>query len=125
MVEALGGPGERSILSQKKRTGNGDEEEEKDESLGNGESQEDNDIGGEVQAKRENDENPRSHVSESVDDWSEGTAEKREEEEEYEEKREHSEENSEEENMTEDKKGKWIFLPLCMSDFCKIHLSDN
>ncbi|XP_044233322.1 chromogranin-A [Thunnus albacares] len=106
MLEALGGPGERSILSQKRKTGNGDREEEKDESLGDGESQEDNDTGGELQAKRENDENPRSHVSDSVDDWSEGTAEKREEEEdEYEEKRENSEENSEEENMTEDKKG--------------------
>lgn len=106
MLEALGGPGERSILSQKRKTGNGDREEEKDESLGDGESQEDNDTGGELQAKRENDENPRSHVSDSVDDWSEGTAEKKEEEEdEYEEKRENSEENSEEENMTEDKKG--------------------
>lgn len=106
MLEALGGPGERSILSQKRKTGNGDGEEEKDESLGDGESQEDNDTGGELQAKRENDENPRSHVSDSVDDWSEGTAEKKEEEEdEYEEKRENSEENSEEENMTEDKKG--------------------
>lgn len=106
MLEALGGPGERSILSQKRKTGNGDREEEKDESLGDGESQEDNDTGGELQAKRENDENPRSHVSDSVDDWSEGMAEKREEEEdEYEEKRENSEENSEEENMTEDKKG--------------------
>ncbi|XP_067429404.1 chromogranin-A [Thunnus thynnus] len=106
MLEALGGPGERSILSQKRKTGNGDREEEKDESLGDGESQEDNDTGGELQAKRENDENPRSHVSDSVDDWSEGTAEKKEEEEdEYEEKRENSEENSEEENMTEEKKG--------------------
>lgn len=103
MLEALGGPGERSILSQKRRAGNGDGEEEKDESLGDGESQEDNDIGGEVQAKRENDEKPRSHVSESVDDWSEGTVEKREEEEVYEEKRENSEENLEEENKT--KKG--------------------
>ncbi|KAM7368081.1 hypothetical protein PAMP_014332 [Pampus punctatissimus] len=119
MLEALGGPGERSILSQKRRTGNGDKEEEKDDSLVDGKTQEDNDIGGEVQAKRENDENPGSHVSESVDDWNEGKAEKREEEEEeYEIKRENSEEISEEENMTKDKKGKWIFLPLCMPHFC-------
>ncbi|XP_062293779.1 chromogranin-A [Scomber scombrus] len=100
MLEALGGPGERTILSQKRRAGNGDGEEEKDESLGDGESQEDSDIGGEVQAKRDNDEKPRSHVSESADDWSEGKAEKRQEEEVYEEKQEKSEENLEEENKT-------------------------
>lgn len=88
MLEALGGPGERSILSQKRTAGNG--EEEKDESLGDGESQKDNDIVGEVQEKRENGETPGSH------------------EEEYEEKRE----NSEEENMNQDKKGKWIFFFL-------------
>ncbi|KAM7395619.1 hypothetical protein PAMA_007065 [Pampus argenteus] len=105
MLEALGGPGERSILSQKRRAENGDEEEEKDDSLVDGKTQEGSDIGKEVQAKRENDENPGSHVSESVDDWNEGKAEKREEEEEYEMKREDSEEISEEENMTKDKKG--------------------
>ncbi|XP_034756044.1 chromogranin-A [Etheostoma cragini] len=100
MLEALGGPGERSILSQKKKTGNGDGEEDKDASLRDGESQED--VAEEVQEKRGNDENPGSHVSESVDEWSEGKAEKREEEEEeYEEKRV----NSEEENMIKDKKG--------------------
>lgn len=106
MLEALGGPGERSILSQKRRTGNGDRDEEKDESLGDEESQEDNDISAEVQVHRENDESPGSQA---VDEWSEGKAEKKEEEEESEEKRENSEENSEEENMTEDKKGKSIF----------------
>ncbi|XP_070782017.1 chromogranin-A-like isoform X2 [Enoplosus armatus] len=99
MLEALGGPGERSILSQKRRTGNGDGEGEKDESLGDREPQEDNDKAEEVQVKRGNDESPGSHASESAE-WTEGMAEKREEEEEYEEKRANSEENSEEENMT-------------------------
>ncbi|XP_051265508.1 chromogranin-A [Dicentrarchus labrax] len=95
MLEALGGPGERSILSQKRRIGNG--EEEKDERLGDEESQEDGDIVEEVQVKRENDEGPGRPVS--VDEWSEGKAEKREEEEEdYEEKRANSE------NKIEDKK---------------------
>ncbi|XP_074471167.1 chromogranin-A [Sebastes fasciatus] len=100
MLEALGGPGERSILSQKRRTGNGDGEEEKDDVLRDGESREDNDV---VEEKRENDESPGSHMSESVDEWSEGKAEKREEEEEDEEKRVNSEEDSEEENMIKDK----------------------
>ncbi|XP_041814941.1 chromogranin-A [Chelmon rostratus] len=101
MLEALGGPGERSILSQKRRTGNGDGEEEKDESLGGEESQQDGDIAEEVEVKRESDERPGSHVSESVDEWRD--AEKREEEEE-EEKRANSEEDSVE-NMTKEKKG--------------------
>ncbi|XP_031177816.1 chromogranin-A [Sander lucioperca] len=100
MLEALGGPGERSILSQKKRTGNGDGEEDKDVNLRDGESKED--VAEEVQEKRGNDESPGSHISKSVDEWREGKAEKRgEEEEEYEEKRV----NSEEENMIKDKKG--------------------
>lgn len=107
MLEALGGPGERSILSQKRRTGNGDGEEEKDDVLRDGESREDNDV---VEEKRENDESPGSHMSESVDEWSEGKAEKREEEEEDEEKRVNSEEDSEEENMIKDKQGKYIFF---------------
>ncbi|XP_045916977.1 chromogranin-A [Micropterus dolomieu] len=104
MLEALGGPGERSILSQKRTTGNGDGEEEKD--LGDGESQEDSGNVKEVQTKGENDESPGSHAAESVDEWSEGKAEKSEEdeEEEYEEKRANSVENSEE-SMTKDKKG--------------------
>ncbi|KAL7388682.1 hypothetical protein ABVT39_018951 [Epinephelus coioides] len=102
MLEALGGPGERSILSQKRRTGNGDREEEKHVSLGDRESQEDSDIVEEVQVKREDDEGPRSHISEAADEWSEGRAEKREEEEEeYGQKRA----NSGEENMIKDKKG--------------------
>ena len=78
MLEALGGPGEQSILSQKKRTGTRDREEEKHVSLGDGESQEDNE---EVQVKREHDESPGGHVSADEDEWSEGKAEKREEEE--------------------------------------------
>ncbi|XP_070842891.1 chromogranin-A [Chaetodon trifascialis] len=102
MLEALGGPGERSILSQKRRTGNGDGEEEKDESLVDEESQQDSDIEEEGEVKRESDERPGSHISESVDEWREGKAEKREEEEE--EKRANLEEDSEE-NMTKDKKG--------------------
>ncbi|XP_047429583.1 chromogranin-A [Mugil cephalus] len=94
MLEALGGPGERSILSQKKRAGNGGEKEEKDESIGDSE-----DEG--MQVKRENDENPGSHVSAPVDEWRAGKAEKRQEEEkEYDEKRANSQENSEEEHET-------------------------
>ncbi|AWP19844.1 putative chromogranin-A [Scophthalmus maximus] len=108
MLEALGGPGERSILSQKRRTGNRDGEGEKSERRRDGESQEDGDIVKEVHLKREDEESPGSHVSESVEEWSEGKAEKREGEEEEEEeeeegskaKRVNSEENSEEENMT-------------------------
>ncbi|KAI9522594.1 hypothetical protein NQZ68_034946 [Dissostichus eleginoides] len=89
MLEALGGPGERSILSQKKRDGNGDREEEKEDSRGDGESQEDNHVAGEVKEKREKNESPGSHASE--DESTEGKAEKREKEEE-EEKRADSEE---------------------------------
>lgn len=107
MLEALGGPGEQSILSQKKRTGARDREEEKHVSLGDGESQEDNE---EVQVKREHAESPGRHVSESEDEWSEGKAEKREEEEEYGEKRA----DSEEEHMIKDKKGKYL-LYVCLS----------
>ncbi|XP_026174574.1 chromogranin-A [Mastacembelus armatus] len=107
MLEALGGPGERAILSQKRRAGNLDKEKENNERLRDEVSQ-DNDIAEEVQVKRENDESPGGHVSESVEEWSEGEPEKREEEEEeeedYEEKRVNSEENSEE-NMIMDKKG--------------------
>lgn len=121
MLEALGGPGERSILSQKKRTGNGDGEEDKDVNLRDGESKED--VAEEVQEKRGNDESPGSHISKSVDEWREGKAEKRgEEEEEYEEKRV----NSEEENMIKDKKGKQIsssFMQACV--LFAIHLSYN
>lgn len=98
MLEALGGPGERSILSQKRMMGNGDVEEEKHQSLG-----------AEEEGKRENDERPGSHSFESADESSEGKSEKREEEdEEFDEKRANSEEDPEE-NITNDKKGKQIF----------------
>lgn len=106
MLEVLGGPGERSILSQKRRPGNVDEEKEKDETLRDGESQETNDSTEDI--KRENDEHPGSQVSESEDDWSEGKAEKREEEEE--EESEEKRANSEEDNMTKDKNGNYLFL---------------
>ncbi|KAK1889278.1 Chromogranin-A [Dissostichus eleginoides] len=72
MLEALGGPGERSILSQKKRDGNGDRDEEKEDSRGDGESQEDNHVAGEVKEKREKNESPGSHASESEDESTEG-----------------------------------------------------
>ena len=88
MLEALGGPGERSILSQKRMTGDADREEEKDENLRDKESPEDDNIAEEV--KTEDEERPGSHVSE---------AEKREDEE-QEEKRVNSEES------VENKKGK-------------------
>ncbi|XP_053301232.1 chromogranin-A [Pleuronectes platessa] len=105
MLEALGGPGERSILSQKKRTGNRDGD--KGESPRDGESLGEGDIIDEVQVKREEDESPGSHISEAEEDRSEGKAEKREEEEE-EEVEEGSKEkrgNSEEENTTMNEKG--------------------
>ena len=110
MLEALGGPGERSILSQKKRTGNRDGD--KGESPRDGESLEEGDIMDEVQVKREDDESPGSLISE--DDRSEGKAEKREEEEEEEEEVEEGSEekrgNSEEGNMTMDEKGNFSLL---------------
>ncbi|XP_035000044.2 chromogranin-A [Hippoglossus stenolepis] len=102
MLEALGGPGERSILSQKKRTGNRDGD--KGESPRDGGSLEEGDIIDEVQVKREDDESPGSQISEAADDRSEGKAEKREEEE-VEEGSEEKRGNSEEENMTMDEKG--------------------
>ncbi|XP_058469888.1 chromogranin-A [Solea solea] len=114
MLEALGSIGERSILSQKRKTENGDGEEEKAESLKDGDSREDSvDIMEETPVKREEDESPGGHVSESVDEWSEGKTGKREdededEEEEEEEKRAHSEESSEEEekeNLSKKEKG--------------------
>lgn len=51
MLEALGGPGERSILSQRKRTENGDGREEKDESAEDGGSPGESEAA-EVQVKR-------------------------------------------------------------------------
>lgn len=100
MLEALGGPGERSILSQKRMMGNGDVEEDKRQSPGDEEAR------GDSEEKRGNDERPGSHSFESADEASEGKAEKREEEEEeFDEKRAKSEENPEE-STTKDKKGK-------------------
>lgn len=100
MLEALGGPGEQSILS--KRTGNGDGKEERDAVVEDGESLEGNEIE-EMQVKRENDESLGSHISESVEEWREGEDEKREEEDEgYDEKR--AEENSEEERIAKESK---------------------
>lgn len=110
MVDALGGPGEQSILSQKKRMGNEDEEEEKDESRSDAGSPRDSDVVEEMQVKREDEddeeESRESHVSES--DWSKDKTEKREEgedEEEEEEERGNSDERFGPENMTKDKKG--------------------
>ncbi|KAK5622491.1 hypothetical protein CRENBAI_002666 [Crenichthys baileyi] len=80
MLEALGGPGERSILFQRKRAG--DSREEKDET--DEESQEDSDAE-EEHVKRDEDENQRE-----ADHDENGTS---------------SEENSEEENEMEHKKG--------------------
>ncbi|XP_041830966.1 chromogranin-A [Melanotaenia boesemani] len=93
MLEALGSPGERSILSQRKRTENEDGREEKDESREDGGSQEDSEAV-EVQVKRGKEED-------------QGEAEKREEDadkEEHNEKRASLEEVSKE-KKTMDKKG--------------------
>lgn len=101
MLEALGSPGERSILSEKRRTGTGDgEEEEKPGSFAAGESQEDEGIAEGRQAERESEERPERRGSSSVDESSE--AERREEEEENGEKGANSEEASKE-NTTKDK----------------------
>ncbi|XP_030577423.1 chromogranin-A [Archocentrus centrarchus] len=100
MLEALGSPGEQSILS--KRTGNGDGKEERDAGVEDGESREGNEIE-EMQIKRENDESLGSHISESVEEWREGEDEKREEDDEgYGEKR--AEENSKEERIAKESK---------------------
>lgn len=102
MLEALGSPGERSILSEKRRTVAGDREEEKPGSFAAGESQEDEGIAEGRQAERESEseERPERRGSSSVDESSE--AERREEEEEDEEKGANSVEASKE-NMTKDK----------------------
>ncbi|KAG7240310.1 hypothetical protein INR49_027121 [Caranx melampygus] len=102
MLEALGGPGERSILLKTRRTGDG--KGEKDETQRDGGSHEDTDINEEVEVKREDDESPEGHLSESVDEWSEGKTEKREEEQEEEEGYVEKKANSEEENKTKEKK---------------------
>ncbi|KAM4713735.1 uncharacterized protein FYW61_020639 [Anableps anableps] len=80
MLEALGSPGERSILSQKKRAGDGREENDETEE----ESQEDIEAE-EKHVKRDEDESQR--------------------ESEHDENQTSSEENSEEENQMEDKQG--------------------
>lgn len=100
MLEALGSPGERSILSEKRRTGTGDGDEEKPGSFVAGESQEDEGIAEGRQAERESEERPERRGSSSVDESSE--AERREEEEENGEKGANSEEASKE-NTTKDK----------------------
>ncbi|XP_034018118.1 chromogranin-A [Thalassophryne amazonica] len=92
MLEALGGLGERSVLSQKRRAGKG--EEEKEERRG----------GGAAQEKREDEENPWRHESGAAAEWREDTNEKRKTKE-HEEKRENSEGNSEEEQVMKDGKG--------------------
>lgn len=103
MLEALGGPGERSILS--KRTGAGKDEKEAGMEDGDNEAEE-------VQVKRESDESPGSHVSESAEEWREGEDEKREEDEEgYDKKR--AEEISEEES-----KGKHTFPGPSLKFMC-------
>lgn len=107
MLEVLGGPGERSILS--KRTGAG--KDEKEAGMEDGELQGDNEAE-EVQVKRESDESPGSHVSESAEEWREGEDEKREEDEEgYDKKR--AEEISEEES-----KGKHTFPGPSLKFMC-------
>ncbi|KAM6915115.1 uncharacterized protein FYW49_010022 [Xenentodon cancila] len=88
MLEALGGPGERSILSQRKRTGKADGREEDDESTSDGRAEE-------VQVKRE------KYKSRGEAEKREGEAER----EEYNEKRGSSQQKSEGENETKDKKG--------------------
>ncbi|XP_061602735.1 chromogranin-A [Cololabis saira] len=88
MLDALGGPGERSILSQRKRTGKADGREEDDESAGDSRAED-------VQVKR------GKYKSRGQVEKSEGEAER----EEYNEKRGSSEEKSERENETKDKKG--------------------
>lgn len=98
MLEALGSPGERSILSEKRRKGTGDREEPG--SFAAGESQEDEGIAEGRQAERESEERPERRGSGSVDESSE--AERREEEEENREKGANSEEASKE-NTTKDK----------------------
>ncbi|XP_037306052.2 chromogranin-A [Pungitius pungitius] len=115
MLEALGGPGERSILSQKEREG------EKDDSVGGGESRDATATGEEEEEEEEEeevkeeeqheeeeeerDESPGSRGSASVEEGSEGKADKRGEEEEEEEDHEEKRAHLHEEHMMKDKKG--------------------
>lgn len=115
MLEALGGHGERSIISEK-RTGNGDEDGEKSQSLKHGGSEEENDATKEEE-KRDKDESRERHLSES-EEWSKEKAEKRQDEEVEEEEEELNKEkrgNSGEEAMTKNEKGIFLFLYFVVS----------
>ncbi|XP_068198786.1 chromogranin-A-like isoform X2 [Antennarius striatus] len=103
MVEALGGPGERSILSQKSMTRYGNGGGEKDDSLGDEASQEAADNAEEEEVKREDDKKTRGHIFESGHESHESKAEKSEEDEEENEKKRGTSKSSEE-NMTKDNK---------------------
>lgn len=88
MLEALGSPGERSILSEQRKEGNG--EAGSDESWEDRESPEDNEV---PEEKRGHEEKPGSHGSvHSEEESSEGRAERRRDEE-------------DDEDLTADKKG--------------------
>ncbi|CAG5928194.1 unnamed protein product [Menidia menidia] len=100
MLEALGGAGERSILSETKRTGDSGRRQENGESREDGESQGDGEAE-EEQVKRGKDEGQGE--AETTDKGSE--------EEEYNMRRPNSEESSEE-NETVDKKGKLTFMSV-------------
>lgn len=90
MLEALGSPGERSILSEQTKAGNGD--------AGEDESREDGESRQEDEQKREGEENPGSHQSlHSEEDSSERKDEKRRTEKGHEEERD--------EDLTKDNKG--------------------
>ncbi|KAM8832521.1 chromogranin-A isoform 2-T2 [Spinachia spinachia] len=99
MLEALGGPGERSILSHKESG------EEKDDSAAGGGSR-DAAAAQEEETKetRERDESPGSRASASVEEGSEGKAEKSDEED-HEEDPEEKRVHLEDEHMIKDKKG--------------------
>lgn len=115
MLEALGGQGERSIISEK-RTGNGDEDGEKSQSLKHGGSEKENDATKEEEEeKRDKDESRERHLSES-EEWSKEKAEKRQDEEVEEEEEELNKEkrgNSGEEAMTKNEKGIFFVFVFC------------
>ncbi|KAM9704310.1 chromogranin-A [Menidia menidia] len=93
MLEALGGAGERSILSETKRTGDSGRRQE------NGESREDGDLLGDSEAEEEQVKWGKDEGQGEAE-----TTDKGSEEEEYTKRRPNSEESSEE-NETMDKKG--------------------
>uniref|UniRef100_A0AAY5KT68 Chromogranin-A n=1 Tax=Esox lucius TaxID=8010 RepID=A0AAY5KT68_ESOLU len=122
MLVALGGPGERSILSQKRATGGAEEVDGEGEmkkyTETDGElSSEGNEIlGNAPEKKREKDESPDNHITDGINEEGKGERDelinKKEEEEKEEDvvKRSSSEEESEEngtegENVSMDKKG--------------------